>query len=87
MLIYNLTIHTWYSLCHLELQVLQNSVELPREHGYVTAQILAHHTPHYRERTWYISGPPGMVNAYQKLLRKAGVPRRQIKTDFFPGVA
>jgi len=28
-----------------------------------------------------------MVNAYKKLLRESGVPRKQIKTDFFPGLA
>ena len=59
----------------------------PYEHGFLTADMLARRTPDFRERTWYISGPPGMVNAYKKLLRESGVPKKQIHTDFFPGLA
>lgn len=59
----------------------------PYEHGFLTAEIIKKHTPDYLERTWYISGPPGMVNAYTKLLRGMGVKRRSIKKDFFPGLA
>ncbi len=55
------------------------------EKGYLTAEILKRRTPDYLERTWYLSGPPGMVNAYSTLLRSLGVPRKQIKKDFFPG--
>ena len=62
-------------------------VNPPNERGYVTSEMLARRTPDFRDRTWYVSGPPGMVNAYRKLLREAGVPKKQIKTDFFPGLA
>lgn len=55
------------------------------EKGFVTAEMLVRRTPDYLERTWYISGPPGMVQAYKKLLKQAGLPRKQIKTDFFSG--
>ncbi|MEM9336843.1 MAG: hypothetical protein AAGA35_03245 [Patescibacteria group bacterium] len=57
------------------------------EHGYLTDEIITLHTPDYVERLWYLSGPPGMVNAYYSLLRKMGVARRNIKRDFFPGLA
>ncbi len=57
------------------------------EEGYLTADMITRHTPDYRERTWYLSGPPGMVQSYTKLLRSLGVPRRQIMKDFFPGLA
>lgn len=57
------------------------------EHGYLTKEIIERHTPDYLERTWYLSGPPGMVNAYYKLLRECGVAKRRIKRDFFPGLA
>jgi ferredoxin-NADP reductase/Na+-translocating ferredoxin:NAD+ oxidoreductase RnfD subunit len=62
-------------------------VATPNEHGFITAEMLGRRTPDYTERTWYISGPPGMVNAYQKLLHESGVPKKQIHTDFFPGLA
>ena len=55
--------------------------------GYITADLLKQTTPDYTERVWYLSGPPGMVTAYEKLLRELGVPRRQIMKDFFPGLA
>ena len=67
--------------------IAKEDVELPNESGFVIAEMIARRTPDYKERTWYISGPPGMVNAYEKLLRESGVPRKQIKTDFFPGLA
>ena len=57
------------------------------ESGYITPETLTSRTPDYRERTWYISGPPGMVNAYNTMLQTAAVPRQQIKKDFFPGLA
>lgn len=65
--------------------VAKEEVELPCEKGYVNAEMIKRRTPDYLERTWYISGPPGMVNVYKTLLRSSGVPRNHIKTDFFPG--
>lgn len=67
--------------------IAKEEVNPPNEKGFVTAEMLARRTPDFKQRTWYISGPPGMVNAYKKLLSEAGVPRKQIHTDFFPGLA
>ena len=41
--------------------------------------------PDYKERMFYISGPHGMVTAFEDTLQKIGVKNSQIKTDFFPG--
>ena len=41
--------------------------------------------PDYEERTYYISGPPDMVRAYEHILKNMGVKQAQIKKDFFPG--
>jgi len=57
------------------------------EHGYIDEVMLKRQVPDYKERTWYISGPPRMVDAYTNLLRRVGVPRRHIIRDFFPGLA
>ncbi len=57
------------------------------EHGYLTEEIIRRRVPDLKERTWYLSGPHGMVVAYQKLLTGLGVPGRQIKSDYFPGLA
>ncbi len=67
--------------------IFKEEVNPPNERGFVTSEMLARRTPDFAERTWYISGPPGMVNAYETLLQESGVPRKQIKTDFFPGLA
>lgn len=45
------------------------------------------HVPDYRERTFYISGPVAMVDAYKETLRAMGVHRTRIVTDYFPGFA
>jgi glycine betaine catabolism B len=55
------------------------------EEGFVTKEMIARRAPDYSERTWYLSGPPGMVNAYSKLLKEMGVTK--IVKDFFPGLA
>jgi ferredoxin-NADP reductase len=65
--------------------VAKEEVVAPHEKGYVTAELIKRRTPDYLERTWYISGPPGMVNAYKKLLKEMKVKGSRIKIDFFPG--
>ena len=57
------------------------------ESGYINEEMLQRHTPDVTERIIYISGPPPMVNAYKDLFLKAGVPRDNIHTDYFPGLA
>lgn len=57
------------------------------ESGYLDEAMLVRNVPDYLERVWYISGPPRMVEAYSKLLRKVGIPQRNIVKDFFPGLA
>src|SRR5713226_5392040 len=42
--------------------------------------------PDYMERTFYVSGPPDMVRAYDHILKNMGVKSNQIKKDFFPGL-
>lgn len=73
-----------FSIVHM---ITEEAVEPPYEHGFITLETLERRTPDYGDRRWYLSGPPGMVNAYERLLREAGVPRRQIVKDFFPGLA
>jgi len=53
----------------------------------ISQKIIAQEIPDYRDRTFYISGPHSMVDAFEKTLREMGVPRRKIKIDFFPGFA
>ena len=50
------------------------------------AQMILAAAPDYRERTFYLSGPPEMVNEHERTLRGLGVSRSQIKKDYFNGL-
>ncbi len=49
--------------------------------------LIGREVPDHRERTLYLSGPHGMVVAFEKTLHEMGVPRSSVKTDYFPGYA
>ncbi len=51
-----------------------------------TDQIM-HDVPDYMDREFYISGPHGMVSAFETTLATLGVKKSNIKIDFFPGFA
>lgn len=57
------------------------------QRGFVTADMISQQIPDYMERTFYVSGPHAMVTGTRDNLRKLGVARHRIKTDFFPGYA
>ncbi len=53
--------------------------------GYITEELITREVSDLAERKIYISGPNMMVQMNRKVFRNLGVPRRQIKTDYFPG--
>lgn len=53
--------------------------------GRIDEEVIKGEVGDWQERTFYLSGPHGMVKAFEDVLGKMGVPRSQIKTDFFPG--
>lgn len=53
--------------------------------GFITKELIEKSIPDYKSRTFYFSGPPMMVNNYAKLVKSMGLPKKQIKTDYFPG--
>ncbi len=55
--------------------------------GFIDGALIARAIPDYKERTFYISGPHGMVTAFKKTLRDMDIPFYHIKTDYFPGFA
>jgi len=55
--------------------------------GLVDEAMIRARVPDFQERTFYVSGPQGMVSATRDALLRIGVSRRRIKTDFFPGLA
>jgi len=55
------------------------------ERGFIDEPMLARLLPDHAERTFYLSGPNAMVQAYRKLLTSLGVSPSRIRTDYFPG--
>lgn len=77
-----------------ELGIKINYVLTDKEHipsgwtgkiGRIDEKMLTDEVPDYKERTFYISGPNAMVDAYKHLLAELGIPHNQIVTDYFPG--
>ncbi|MFZ1074875.1 MAG: FAD-binding oxidoreductase [Minisyncoccia bacterium] len=55
--------------------------------GMIDRALIEREIPDFAERTFYISGTHGMVEAFKKTLRGMGVSPFRIKTDYFPGFA
>lgn len=53
----------------------------------IDADVVVREVPDYAERTFYISGPQGMVTSFKDMLVDLGVGRTSIRTDYFPGFA
>ena len=53
----------------------------------ISGELVKKRVPDYADRIFYISGPQGMVTSFRETLIQAGVHRRAIKTDYFPGFA
>ena len=53
----------------------------------IDSRAIAREVPDYQDRTFYISGPQGMVTAFRDMLLRMGISRVRIKTDYFPGFA
>jgi len=53
--------------------------------GHLEMHTISQMIPDYLQRTFYASGPQLMVQSIEKTLKTAGVSKKRIKTDFFPG--
>jgi ferredoxin-NADP reductase len=53
--------------------------------GFIDQKMIEKEVPDYKERIFYISGPEPMVEAFEKMIAKMGVPDNAIRRDFFPG--
>jgi ferredoxin-NADP reductase/Na+-translocating ferredoxin:NAD+ oxidoreductase RnfD subunit len=69
---------------------LTNMQAIPRNWpglvGRIDEYMIQRAIPDYKERTYYISGPPDMVRRCEHLLKNMRVKSNQIKKDFFPGL-
>ncbi|MEQ1500065.1 MAG: RnfABCDGE type electron transport complex subunit D [Parcubacteria group bacterium] len=63
----------------------QESLKSNERVGMVTSEMIMKEVPDYKERIYFISGPHVMVEAFKDALNKMGIPKKNIKVDFFPG--
>ncbi|MEO8084554.1 MAG: RnfABCDGE type electron transport complex subunit D [Ardenticatenales bacterium] len=54
--------------------------------GRITGELIAQAVPDYRRCTFYLAGPPAMVDGFRDVLSRMDVKRGQIKTDAFAGL-
>jgi ferredoxin-NADP reductase/Na+-translocating ferredoxin:NAD+ oxidoreductase RnfD subunit len=53
--------------------------------GFIDADMIRREVPGLAERRYFVSGSAGFVDTMKRVLREAGVPRRAIRSDYFPG--
>lgn len=78
-----LGIRTIYTLTEID----QIPPDWQGKRGYISVDLIKQEVPDYRECIFYLSGPHSMVAAFEKTLSQMGIPKSQIKVDYFPGFA
>ncbi|MCW4031206.1 MAG: FAD-dependent oxidoreductase [Candidatus Bathyarchaeota archaeon] len=53
--------------------------------GLITAKMIEKQVPDFKETTFYTCGPPGMVKTMVKLVEQLGLPKTQLKFEYFTG--
>lgn len=70
-------------------EVFEEASKIGVQTSYITERLdqdrIKELVPDFPERTFYVSGPYGFVQAMENNLLRMKVPVRQIKTDYFPG--
>jgi glycine betaine catabolism B len=69
----------------LFLIVNEPSAEWKGETGIINVQIIKQHLPDYKENIFYTCGPPPMVEAMEKLVLNLGLPKENLKREYFTG--
>lgn len=53
--------------------------------GLITADMIKKEIPNYKETVFYTCGPPAMVQVMEKLVEQLGLPKAQLKREYFTG--
>ena len=53
--------------------------------GFINAELVKKEIPDYKETVFYTCGPPAMVEAMEKLVETLGLPKTQLKREYFAG--
>ncbi len=58
---------------------------ITEKEGFLTPEKIQKETPKWKDSAYFISGPEPLVINYISLLKKMGIPGKQIHRDYFPG--
>jgi ferredoxin-NADP reductase len=53
--------------------------------GLITAEMIKKEIPDFKETVFYTCGPPAMVEIMEKLIEQLGLPKTQLKREYFAG--
>ncbi len=53
--------------------------------GFISTELVKKEIPDYKETVFYTCGPPAMVEAMEKLVEALGLPKTQLKREYFAG--
>lgn len=53
--------------------------------GFISTELVKKEIPDYKENVFYTCGPPAMVEAMEKLVEALGLPKKQLKREYFAG--
>jgi len=53
--------------------------------GFITAEMIKKEMPDFKETMFYTCGPPAMVQVMEKLVEQLGLPKTQLKREYFTG--
>ncbi len=81
----NLNLRVIYTLTDLKDE--QEKMKWTGKVSQIDGKFILDEIKDFRERTFYISGPPSMVAGIENTIINLGLSKRHIKTDFFPGFA
>ncbi len=53
--------------------------------GFISTELIKKEVPDYKENVFYTCGPPPMVEAMERLVEALGLPKSQLKREYFAG--
>ena len=65
--------------------VTEPTTQWKGETGIINAELVKQQLPDYLENMFYTCGPPMMVEAMEKLVMSLGVPKENLKREYFSG--
>jgi ferredoxin-NADP reductase len=69
----------------LVFTVSQASPDWKGETGSIDVDMIKRYLPDYKENMFYTCGPPGMVEAMERLIESLGLPKEKLKRELFSG--